>query len=293
MIESSSPLVTISCPSICLVRMQLGGYLCEVDVRDPGDYTLHLGIGWFFGLTDPKDEPIPRCLGPMAGNMFQESNFIRSFIHGGQPIAVTLAAVDVDAAPADVPQFGGSKCATGDHPGRWLKFKDDQKCVPPFCTGDRFETIHKKDMVRGSTKGVVGVVGVAFAAAPTGTVLSTVFSVGALPVLQSPWIKRVWVWVPYDCYYHMYSEHDFYACAAKENVTWLHAMGDSQEREFMSHLQSLNGSAELVLKYQQVRFLCRTQAGWNVIAAERSVGLSWLPRPTSVCCSMRPHRRTS
>ncbi len=59
--------------------------------------------------------------------------------------------------------------------------------------------------------------------------------------------------MPYDCYYHLYIKEDLYACAASENVNWIHAMGDSQEREFVSLLKQVNGSSGTITKYTDVR----------------------------------------
>jgi hypothetical protein len=71
--------------------------------------------------------------------------------------------------------------------------------------------------------------------------------------------KRDWVWVPHDCYHHLYSKQDLYGCAAKTDVAWIHAMGDSQEREFVSVLKMINGSVTTVTPYIAVRHcVCET-----------------------------------
>lgn len=62
------------------------------------------------------------------------------------------------------------------------------------------------------------------------------------------------MWVPYDCYYHLYSKEDLYYCAAQDDVRWIHAMGDSQEREFVSMFKLVNGSTQSVTKYMQTDF---------------------------------------
>lgn len=66
-------------------------------------------------------------------------------------------------------------------------------------------------------------------------------------------VKKDWVWVPYDCYHHLYSKTDIYGCASKLDIDWIHAMGDSQEREFVSVLKMVNGSVETVTPYIAVR----------------------------------------
>ena len=72
---------------------------------------------------------------------------------------------------------------------------------------------------------------------------------------QHFWIARTWVWVPYTCYYHLYDKAALYSCAVKDDVKWIHAQGDSQEREFVSMLKTVNGSDATYTKYQAVRVL--------------------------------------
>ena len=64
--------------------------------------------------------------------------------------------------------------------------------------------------------------------------------------------SRHWVFVPYDCYYHVYDRDALYRCAAATNTEWVLAMGDSQEREFVALMKTLNGSRGVVTKFEQV-----------------------------------------
>ena len=120
--------------------------MCEVDVRDPGQFTLHVGISWFFGMQGPNTEPVARCTGVLASHLYELSDFTRSLVHEGRPIGVELSEEDAKVGEK-LPRFGTHKCDTGDHPGRWVGLKDTQPCAPPYCTGNRSETIHKGDMV--------------------------------------------------------------------------------------------------------------------------------------------------
>ncbi len=52
------------------------------------------------------------------------------------------------------------------------------------------------------------------------------------------------MWVPYTCYYHLYSRDDLYACAERTGVDWILTMGDSQEREFVAQLKFMNSSLQ-------------------------------------------------
>jgi len=53
-----------------------------------------------------------------------------------------------------------------------------------------------------------------------------------------------WLWVPYDCHYHYYTQEDFGACARKQNIKWIHVMGDSLSREFVGYLMSVMGEPD-------------------------------------------------
>ena len=66
---------------------------------------------------------------------------------------------------------------------------------------------------------------------------------------QNGLYKPLWVWVPYACYYHLYSKADLFRCAVLKNISWIHAMGDSQEREFVSMFKFINGSRTTLTKY--------------------------------------------
>lgn len=64
---------------------------------------------------------------------------------------------------------------------------------------------------------------------------SLVLLVHSLVVQVPP--DLTWMWVPYTCYYHMFSKADLLTCAASWGDTWIHTFGDSQEREIPSHLK--------------------------------------------------------
>ena len=61
------------------------------------------------------------------------------------------------------------------------------------------------------------------------------------------------MWVPYDCYYHIYDKADLYRCAAETKTDWILTMGDSQEREFVAVMKNINGSMDDATKFEDVR----------------------------------------
>jgi hypothetical protein len=67
-------------------------------------------------------------------------------------------------------------------------------------------------------------------------------------------LSRHWLWVPYDCYYHMYTREDMLECTAKENINWIHTMGDSQEREFVASMKTVNNDTGSATKFENVDF---------------------------------------
>jgi hypothetical protein len=139
-------------------------------------------------------------------------------------------------------RFGNAKCDSGDHPGRWL-YMNEKPCAVPLCTGDRYSTANSAD-------GVSPCHVLSFAPRnTTGPLLRSCDMV----FRQKSYPSREWMWVPYTCYYHMYSKHDLYTCANETGVNWIHVMGDSQEREFVSMLKKANGTLGIATKFFQVR----------------------------------------
>ena len=137
--------------TLCFVidPLQVGGYVVEFDVRDPGTFILQLGINWYFGATEPGQLPLPICVGGHMSDAYRESDLMRSFVHGGEVIKVTLDAADAKPT-VDMPQFGAAKCRGGDEKGRWLNLGDasSNPCKPPYCTGNRSETVNGLEPVR-------------------------------------------------------------------------------------------------------------------------------------------------
>jgi hypothetical protein len=89
------------------------------------------------------------------------------------------------------------RCRSMDHPGRWVMVPNTNLCQKPWCTGDR--------------------------------------EAGFLTVTWTGAAKP-WVWVPYDCYYHVFNAHDLMKCTAKKGWKWIHIAGDSQVREVASNI---------------------------------------------------------
>eukprot|EP01102_Stenamoeba_stenopodia_P012453 TRINITY_DN3946_c0_g1_i2.p1 TRINITY_DN3946_c0_g1~~TRINITY_DN3946_c0_g1_i2.p1 ORF type:complete len:287 (-),score=29.38 TRINITY_DN3946_c0_g1_i2:23-883(-) len=48
-----------------------------------------------------------------------------------------------------------------------------------------------------------------------------------------------WVWVPYDCYYHLFTPEELLFCAKKTGIKWIHVMGDSTSREVIASMLSM------------------------------------------------------
>jgi hypothetical protein len=99
---------------------------------------------------------------------------------------------------------------------------------------------------------------------------------------QDVYVAKVWVWVPYSCYYHLYSKEELYSCAAKKKVSWIHTQGDSQEREFVSMMKQLNGSSISQTKYDQVRL-----GGHSVRVVVRCSSSSFSEVPCGFCFRSR------
>ena len=67
--------------------------------------------------------------------------------------------------------------------------------------------------------------------------------------------SSTWVYVPYTCYYHLYNRSDIYECASRESIDWIHATGDSQEREMIAVFKMLNGTLQEATKFENADFI--------------------------------------
>jgi hypothetical protein len=51
---------------------------------------------------------------------------------------------------------------------------------------------------------------------------------------------------------HFYSTADIFRCSVETGVSWVHAMGDSQEREFVAHMKMVRNDGVVASKFEQV-----------------------------------------
>lgn len=114
---------------------------------------------------------------------------------------------------SDVQAFGSKRCTRADLPGRWIRLDEQVPCSPPFCSGDRRKSVSAMDW-SGAT--------------------------------------RHWVFVPFECYYHLYTIADVSCCAAENNLRWTLVMGDSPVREIFGNMLNFNGSTERYAKFDAI-----------------------------------------
>jgi hypothetical protein len=114
------------------------------DLRDPGEFSLEILNSWYFGATDPEEQPIPICVGSHIAIHFRKKDGLRARIHAGALIQVSIAESELKETSAQ-PRFGSSKCDHGDSIGRWINM-ENAACAPPFCTGDRLTTVNAVDV---------------------------------------------------------------------------------------------------------------------------------------------------
>ncbi len=127
--------------------VQLNGYVVQFDLRDPSTLVLQLMVGWFFGANDPGTIPSPLCVGAHFADNYRQSDQIRSYVHYGDTVTVTLAE-DAVKEVAGLRRFGDHRCKSGDSAARWINM-ENQACAPPMCTGNRTGTVNYIDSVRG------------------------------------------------------------------------------------------------------------------------------------------------
>ena len=58
-----------------------------------------------------------------------------------------------------------------------------------------------------------------------------------------------------------------YACAAKKDVKWIHAMGDSQQREFVAVMKMFNGTQIEATKFEN--------ADWIMDQSPNNLRITW------------------
>jgi hypothetical protein len=229
------------CPSVAN-SMQVGGYLGSFDLRDPGVYTLQVVLGWFFGDSEPKDPPLPLLVGGHMGHQFGVLNLLRSMLRGS-PTRVVLPSEGIP--PQASPKSMG-KCRDGTAAGRWVNLHEGE-CEPPYCTGNRRGTVNAMDWVSDIDLRLRRVTRVLR--------ILRALRCWLCASSQDGNTRRNWIFVPYDCYYHLYSKENVYSCAQKTGVDWIHSVGDSQEREFVASFNMMNSSVVGAKKFEQADFV--------------------------------------
>jgi hypothetical protein len=182
------------------------GYRIEVEGLDGGQFELVVALYWFHSSNEPhahKAEPI--LVGSHSFHEYSGCDLHRSEVWGSRKLIHVHKEENNDATARPLLDLivpsNPQKCTSMNEPGRWLRHAVGEVCRPPYCTGDLAETIISKPSWQG--------------------------------------IQNGWVWVPYACHYHAYSQTDFLRCAEERNVAWIHVMGDSLAREYVGYLMSL------------------------------------------------------
>jgi hypothetical protein len=127
--------------------------------------------------------------------------------------AAAGAGAAAAGAASPLQKFGTTRCKGADAKGRWIRLDAETPCAPPYCTGDRRRSVSAMDW-SGAT--------------------------------------RHWVFVPFTCYYHLYSIQEAGCCAADRKVLWSLIMGDSPIRELFGNLLNFNGTTERYAKFDAI-----------------------------------------
>ncbi len=122
---------------------QLGGYVGEFDVRDPGSYTLQVQVGWFFANVEVDSGVTPLLVGSHSGHEVTACSMQRSLVDGGSAVGVIL-----DRDLGTLPRFGNEKCYGGGSAGRWIDLMSvGGQCKPPYCSSSSDAVYHDCDWV--------------------------------------------------------------------------------------------------------------------------------------------------
>ena len=202
------------------LRLSLHCYACDIvnDSRIPLPF-FQIGVSWYYSFQDPgAGAKSPQFVtgsavapnqayGDSSRTPLSTADFVRSLVNGGRPIGVLLMAklLRQPNPSGMLPQFGTEKCTAGDHAGRWMAVSDNKPCIQASC-------------------------------------LSNSRLRSAAPSQQEPRasnLNKQWVWVPYDCVYHTYTDADVKACAAQQKMPWFHVTGDEQSSGLSKRLFNL------------------------------------------------------
>jgi hypothetical protein len=188
--------------------------------------------------------PLPITVGTHTRE-YTEANAVRALVNNAALLQVTLPK---ESVPNTAQVFGERKCSSADNKGRWLDLDVfGNVCEPPVCTGPTKTTIHDVDWVCIEVACVVTI-----ALSLLCPISRSTCACHTAFLSQNGDTSRHWVFVPYDCYYHLYDREGLYRCAAETNTNWILSMGDSQEREFVAIMKNINGSMESATKFEEV-----------------------------------------
>lgn len=171
-----------------------------------------------------KDEPVYVGVG-FDNTTNTDADFVRSLVNGGHPIGVLLVSKmpqvgKAGASNSGLQRFGSEKCASGDHAGRWIAVDPSKPCEQPYCKGLAPKVSAQLQVSQGG---------------------------------------KQWLWVPYNCYYHVYTEPEMRSCATTRELSWLHIVGDEQQGFIMKQLLGLADPSTVMdtnlpaLFYQEVQ----------------------------------------
>lgn len=202
-------------------------------------------LTWIYG-DNFNNVPRPTRMGGHMVSSWHTCDFKRSLIAGGAPLSVTVSESELTTHKNN--RFGHKRCVEGTAPGRWL-WLGSRECEPPFCSGSHRATITglmwcvesaARSIVAGRNQNHDQLPG---------------FSFVFLRAFQDGATHRSWVWVPYTCYYHLFSAQDMYTCAAEAGVRWIHGVGDSQVRPFVVVLELMSGADGPKGKFKYADFM--------------------------------------
>eukprot|EP01102_Stenamoeba_stenopodia_P012452 TRINITY_DN3946_c0_g1_i1.p1 TRINITY_DN3946_c0_g1~~TRINITY_DN3946_c0_g1_i1.p1 ORF type:complete len:764 (-),score=93.75 TRINITY_DN3946_c0_g1_i1:188-2479(-) len=205
-IESDSTLVPVDCAPY-LYSEELKGWSCSFVVHDPGEYKLKVSLNSYYGHSEPLivGRKPSISIGSHQQSRYKLSTEQRSQIFGSpfrlivKPSA-TKGTTNTVRCSSRYNQWDPNYFPKQ---GRWKYLPESDSCVKPICSASN----------RTASR----------------TTLDC----------RDPNMNFEWVWVPYDCYYHLFTPEELLFCAKKTGIKWIHVMGDSTSREVIASMLSM------------------------------------------------------
>ena len=118
------------------------GYRLQVTGRDSGKFSLVVTLNWVYGDSEVRTEdPTPILLSSHGRHYVSQLDLARSQIPTAERIHIQVLPLPGQSSVLLRPEHH-TQCTNANVEGRWLNVLPvGEACMPPYCTGDRTDTL--------------------------------------------------------------------------------------------------------------------------------------------------------